>query len=110
MPRAGDYRHRVSIITRTSTTDSIGAHTETWAEAFRLWCGIEFEYRPTDHFVEVANAAYAETRVWFRTRATDRLAMTHRLRHDGKDYEILSIQDEAGLNRETKILAREVKS
>lgn len=109
MPRPGTYRHHIDVLKPVVTPNSIGTPKRTWEVDFQKWAGFDIDYRPTDQFSQTANVQTYETRVWFNLRKTDKITMNHRLRHDGKDYEILSIQDVKGLNRETKILAREVK-
>ena len=109
MPRPGTYRHRIDILKATVVPNTIGAPKRTWEMDFQVWAGFEIDYRPTDIFAQTANVQTYETRVWFKLRKTNRITMNHRLRHDGKDYEILSIQDPGGRNQETRILAREVK-
>lgn len=108
MPRPGDFRHRIAVLNYTTTVDTVGARKRDWAVASRIWGAVEFEYRPTDQFAETANMQSKETRVWFTTRYTEAITIQHRLRHRNKDYEILSLQDIDGRNRELRILAREV--
>ena len=108
-PRAGLYRHQVKVLTATTVPNTIGTPKRSWAVAFTKWAAVEVDYRPTDQFAATANTQIYETRVWFKMRKTSRITMQHRLRYDGKDYEILSIQDPEGRNQATKILGREVK-
>ena len=108
MPRAGDYRHRIAILTAVATTDSICAIQSQWVPTGYLWSSLAHDFRPNDTFSRESHAMHYEDNTWFTTRKTNRVTRAHRLRHGNTDYTILTIHDETGENKETKILVREV--
>ena len=110
MPRAGDYNHRVGVLTFSQTPDAIGAARRRWGVSFQLWCAIEHQQRPGDYYSKPANVVLAESPVWFRTRWGQRarsVTKEMRLRHEDKDYRIIDIQDETGRNRELRFYCQE---
>ena len=110
MARAGDFNHRVLVIQFASAADPIGAARRQWVEAFLLWCAIEHQHKPGDYYSKPANVMLPDSPVWFRTRFGQRarsVTKEMRLRHEGKDYRIVDIQDETGRNRELRFLCQE---
>lgn len=107
--KSSDRIHRVAIQAKFIAQDTVGAEITQWVTAFSLWCAIYHEFRPTDDFIETANSQLYESKIWFNTQKTRRVLIIHRLYFEGRQYEILDIQDESGRNRETKILARHIK-
>lgn len=81
--RAGDYRHRITILTNTTTKDTFGQEKRAWQPSGEaMWCSIEPEFRPTDIFLQTAATHHYEQKLWFRTRFRSDIDQTKmRLRH-----------------------------
>ena len=110
MARAGDFNHRVAVVQFSQASDAIGAARRSWDVVFRLWCAVEHQHKPGDYYSKPANVMLADSPVWFRTRFGQRarsVTRKMRLRHEGKDYRIVDIQDELGHNRELRFLCQE---
>jgi SPP1 family predicted phage head-tail adaptor len=111
MARAGDFNHRVGVLRYVQATDAIGAARRQWVEEGKLWCAVEHQHKPGDYYSKPANAMVADAPVWFRTRRGQQarsVTREMRLRHEGKDYRIVDIQDATGRNRELRLLCQEV--
>ena len=110
MARAGDFNHRVSVLRFAETADAIGAAQRQWVEVFRLWCAVEFQYKPGDYYSKPANVVLPDSPAWFRTRRGARArAVTREMRfsHGGRVFRIVDIQDERGRGRELRFLCQE---
>lgn len=110
MARAGDYNHRVAVLVFSQASDAIGAARRKWDVVFHLWCAAEHQQRPGDYYSKPANVMLVDSPLWFRTRSGQRARSVKkemRIRHDGKDYRIIDIQDELGRNRELRFLCQE---
>lgn len=81
--RTGDYRHRITILTNTTTKDTFGQEKRAWNPSGEaMWCSIEPEFRPTDIFLQTSAVHHYEQKLWFRTRFRSDIDQTKmRLRH-----------------------------
>ena len=95
--RAGHFRHRIDVLTRTVTKDAIGAGQETWTTSYRLWARVAHEFRPVDQFARPSAAPVHQDATWFivRHQGADKVPTeTMRLRHEGQIYAIITVRAE----------------
>lgn len=110
--RGADYNHKITVIVPTETQDAVGQIKHNWqpgTPVMSIYMAIEPEFRPTDIYVETSATHHYEDKVWFRTRYGNPFDKTNmRLRDEhNQDWEILSIQDPTGRNREIRLLCRQ---
>ena len=93
--RAGAFRHRVDVLTKTIAKDAIGAGKETWTTAFRLWAKVEHDFRPVDQYAGVSSTQARSDATWFIVRypGANRMPTEEmRLHHEGTTYQITTVR------------------
>jgi SPP1 family predicted phage head-tail adaptor len=101
--QAGKLRHRVTIQSKTHTTDDFGGPAETWADTAVVWAAVEpLQGR------ELANAQTVNTET--TTKITMRFTTvlpSDRIIFEGRFYNLQSIIDEESQHRFLVIMASE---
>jgi len=102
--RAGARRHKITIQTKTITTDAFGGPVETWATFATVWAAVEpLQGRE----LEKAQAIRAEISTKISMRYLVGLDTSDRITHGGKYYNILALIDPELRHRELIIMASE---
>ena len=85
--KAGQLRHRITIQTRTESTDAIGGYTETWATYYECWAAVW----PIKS-AEQLDAMKLENQITHRIRIRYRSGITtkHRVLFGERTFQIVS--------------------
>ena len=105
--RAGNLRHRVTIQTFTTTTDSYGQPIESWATFAEVWGAVE-PLTGREYFQ--AQQVQAEVNYRVRLRYLAGVVPTMRVLHDGRTLEVQAVINPDERNRELQLMCREVDS
>lgn len=104
--RSGTLRHKITIQTSTSTPNAVGEPVVTWttyatprAEVVDL-SGREFF---------AAQSVHSEVTTRIRIRHRDGIVPKMRAVHGSRTFDVLSVTDATGRERELHLLCREVK-
>lgn len=104
---SGKLRHRVSILSKSSTRDDFGGETLTWPLFGVFWANVE----PVTMRQFIAlRAAEVELDLKVTLRHRETIQPGWRLTWKGRTYEILSVVNPKGRNVSTELLCKgEVK-
>lgn len=92
MMQAGQLDQRITIQALTDGQDAYGHLTQAWSDLVEVWA----QYMPGAGNEKYAAAGvYAETQGRFRMRWRAGITVEHRVRFDGRNYDILAV-DEIG--------------
>lgn len=102
--RAGRLNQRVTILQRTLAQDEYGAKTPEWSELTTVWATLT-NITGSEQWAneQVLNASS----IAFRIRYQAGLSKDMRLVHNGITYQITTIIDPYGRNKELIITARD---
>jgi len=105
MIRAGQFRSRIDLQSKSVAYDSYNQPIETWSTAKTIWAevitggGGEFY---------AAQRLYAETSVVFRIRYDPNVTSINRVQWNGRTFEVLNVNDVGLGHVEMLLTAREV--
>jgi len=103
--RIGKLRHRITFQQRTTTQNSYGELTETWADYATRWASVE-PLKGREYFS--AKQTQAEVDVRFRCRYLSGLnTADFRIKYGSRIYDIVSIINVDERNKELIIMAKE---
>lgn len=102
----GALRHKVTLLTPQRAADQGGGGAVSWLAGPGLWAGIERLTATRDFSGDRANRL---RRIAAVVRFRSDVELGARLRFDGADYEIVSIEDE-GENKRMTLVCEEVLS
>jgi len=100
-------RHRVSILKKTTGTDSDGYPTEVWGTHATIWAEVK-PIAGREYFT--AAAVQAEHQVRFTMRYRKDITTDMRLRYDNQDYEIKAILDLGGQRTWLQVMGEVITS
>jgi len=102
---AGNLRHRVTILQKTTDIDTDGYPVEEWVAVATVWAAVE-PISGREYFQAAAVQAENQTRFTMRYRKD--VTPDMRLQYDGQDYEIKAILDLGGWRRWLEIMGEVV--
>lgn len=102
--RSGRLRHRVLLQSKTYTANAYGEQEVTWSTVATVWAGIE-PLSGRELFAQ--QQIQAEARVRIVLRYYSGLDTTWRVRHDGKNYDILEVINQDLRDASLVLLCRE---
>ena len=106
--RAGRLRHRVLIEENNPTTDNYGGKTDNWQRVVdpygEVWAAVE---PLSARELIQAQQVNAEATIRGLMRYWDGLTTQHRLRHNGRVLEILSIVNRDDRNIQIELMCKE---
>lgn len=102
-----DYKYKIDFLQYTTGHDDFGEQTDTW-ETFKsgIWASVE-PLLGTELFT--ALTANSKVEVKFNMRYITEIDNTMRIKYNNDIYEILSVVNVKGLNRELLCYCRMVK-
>ena len=103
MPLIGELDERITLQTKTESTDTSGDRTHTWADVVTLWAKV-IHIKGKERFEAARLTEVADIEVFIRYRGTISKD-NDRIVYDGGQYDIYSTQ-EVGRRRWEKILAK----
>lgn len=104
--RIGPLRHRVEVQEATETRNSHGGVVRGWATIAdgKLWASVDpltgrefFEAQRVDSDVSLK----------VRMRYDDRVTTSHKIRHDGRDLQIVSVLNQRDINKSMLLMCKE---
>lgn len=106
--RAGDLRHRITLLRKESVIDDDGYSTDNWLKFGRPWAEkLAMGSNRRQYFAAAAiNSEHQEV---FRIRYRAGITAGMIVRFDGNDYDIKAVQDPDGKRRELHLIC-EVRS
>ncbi len=102
--QAGKLRHPLTIQARSTTRDSLGQELETWATVSTVWGSV---VPLTGRELVQAQALHSETTHKVTVRFFDGLTTSHRMQHNGRTLQILSVLNTDERNREHVLMCKE---
>lgn len=105
--RAGRLRHRVTIQSVTTNTDSYGQPIESWSTFAEVWAAVE-PLTGREYFQ--AQQLQAEVTYRVRIRYLTGVLPTMRVLHDSRTFEVQAVINLDERNRELHLMCREVDS
>lgn len=100
----GKLRHRVTLQTKTTTTDAGGGTTETWTDTATVWAAVE-PLEGTERLRAMQVSPTLSHRIRMRYRADVTTAM--QVVYNGRAFDITSVVDVSERHRELQMLAEE---
>jgi SPP1 family predicted phage head-tail adaptor len=101
--RSGDLDRRVGILALTTTQDTAGQEVESYSQIAEVWAEV-VDLRGGEAFAAASVNSQMVTR--FRLRWRTDITTEHRLRFDGRDYDIIQKPIEIGRKAGLEIMAR----
>lgn len=92
-----DYRHKIDFLARFETQNEYGEPSETWEVYKTVWASKE-PILGNEYFTALTNNTKVEVK--FNCRFVDGITNDMRIQHGNEVYEILSVINVKGLNRE----------
>ncbi len=104
--RNGLLRHRVALQSVTETSDGAGGFTETWAEIAdgRRWASVE-PLNGREYFEAQRVGSDVTHKVTMRYEK--RVTPSHRISHDGRTLEIVSVLNAMDKNERMQLMCKE---
>ncbi len=104
--RIGPLRHRVEVQEVTEVSDGRGGLTRTWATIAdgALWASVD---PLTGREFFEAQRVDSEVSLKVRMRYDDRVTASHRIRHDGRDLQIVSVLNQKDINKSMVLMCKE---
>lgn len=100
----GKLDRRITIQTRSTTTDSYGTPIETWADTVTVWSGVDYpKTGSTESFDDKVNIATTAVIFTIRDRTVD--PAENRIQYDSGAYDIERVA-ELGRNSYLQITAK----
>lgn len=103
----GRLRRRVQIQSETVTGDGMGGQTTTWATVSTVW-GDLTALRNSEAYLAAAEQVQGRQMQRLRIRYRDDLTIRQRVIVDGHTYQIHSVEDSSGRQRELNLMISEV--
>lgn len=107
--RAGELRHRLTIVPRATSNDDYGDPVETWtiASGTTVWGSVE---QPSGREYFRAGQTQSDRTVIVRIRGGVAVTTTHRIWHAAQSrwYQVETILDTRAQGYEVELLCREV--
>lgn len=101
----GELKHRIQFVSRSETVSPNGFKSTEWIESAKAWAKIT----STKHSKGTLNEkSIEEVTILFVIRYRD-VEQNWRIRYQGREYEIVTSQDEDFSRRFLSITAKEVK-
>lgn len=100
--KSPQLNQRILLQTKVETQSDTGFMTVSWAYYLSVWANVK-PFRGREY--HEADRVNAETTSWFLIRYRRGLSPTMRIVYEGRNYDILDIQ-EVGKREGTKILAK----
>lgn len=98
----GERRHIITIQARSTTIDEYGGPAYGWSDHVKVWA----KYRPLRGRELIAGkAAQSEVSAMFYTMYLPSVTTAMRIMHNGNVFDIESVINVDGLNRELEITA-----
>jgi len=104
-----DFRHRISLKTKTSTPTGDGCYSESWNVLFSTWAEVEplVSYYKNQAIMEWMQVhGRASFIITMRYRST--IAVGQRVEYLSRDYEILGVEDIDQMKQYLRLYVREV--
>ncbi len=104
--RIGPLRHRVEVQAATETRSNMGGAIQTWATIANgsLWASVE----PLTgrEFIE-AQRVDSDVSLKVRMRYDGRVTASHKIRHDGRDLQIVAVLNHREINKSMLVMCKE---
>lgn len=109
--RAGQLRHRISIQAPQETFDDAGAIVIAWSEIAAMWASVE-PATGAERWVQNMDQRVAERAARIRLRYRDDVTINERCRvvWGSHTYDVLSVADQMGRERELVLTCSEVNA
>lgn len=104
MPRAGDYRHQVTLQSPPTSTNAFNELTGSWTDEATVWAAIE--WGSGRRFLE-ASQLNSEVQGIVRIRYRSDIDATWRISYKSRTFQIISIANVYERNREMVITCKE---
>ena len=96
----GALRHKIDLLAATSTPDGGGGFSTDWTPVDAMWAEVE---RLTSTRNLLGDRTQRLRRLAVSIRYRSDVALGARIRHDGADYDVVSIEDDGDRRRLTLI-------